>query len=140
MVADPQRPLCSVCELGTCHATKRDSAVAMGNPFSATERLIRAALKAEGVQGEVLNQTLHLLLQYCVSENQKFLNLSGMCYDVRALYALGTKRTAVEHGTYKRDQFELSKGGWNPPDPDKAYLEIIDHRLVGAHQILSFFL
>ena len=40
------------------YINETDPAVAIGNLHSATERLLRAALKAEGVQGEVLTLTL----------------------------------------------------------------------------------
>lgn len=117
----------------TAYFNETDSAVAMGNLFSATERLLRAALKAEGVQGDVLKDTLPNLLRFCTSPDQRFFNLITMCCDTRAIFWLNSHRIGIEHGDYSRDQRELDKSGWKPADPDQAYQEIITDRLLGAH-------
>jgi hypothetical protein len=116
------------------YVNETDPAVAMGNLFSATERLLRAAMKVEGVQREVLAKTLPQLLRSCVSADQRFFNILGMCCDVRSIFRLNAIRVGIEHGDHERDLRELRQSGWNPPDPDKAYLEIIANRLLGPHQ------
>jgi hypothetical protein len=109
-------------------------AVAVATLCSATERLLRGALKAEGVKGPILRQTLPKLLRFCVSADQKFFNLPGMCCDVRSINRLNAIRIGVEHGDHSLDQEELSHSGWNPSDVDAEYLQVIDRRLVVPHQ------
>src|SRR5580692_11105150 len=111
-------------------------AVAMATLCSAVERLLRAALKAEGVTGAVLEATLPSLLEYCVSKNQKFFTLIGMCCDPRSIWTINTMRIGSEHGEYSRDQKELLRSGWNPTDKDAEYLQIRDQRLLTTHSQL----
>src|SRR4051812_28160608 len=66
----------------------QDSSPAIANLFSATEMLLRAALRTEGVKGPILKDTFPNLLGYCVSSKHRFLNLPSMCCDVRAIYRL----------------------------------------------------
>jgi hypothetical protein len=113
---------------------EKDPVVAMGNLFSATERLLRAVLKAEGVQGEILVATLPRLLGFCTSADKRYFNLYGMCCDIRSIFSINSMRIGIEHGDYRRDKRELGQSGWNPPDPDSAYLEIIVHRMLACHQ------
>jgi hypothetical protein len=123
----------------TSYVETQDASASIGSLFSATERLLRGALKAEGVKGAILNDTLPNLLAYCVSPKQKFLNLPGMCCDVRSIYHINSTRIGAEHGDYRRDQSELLRSGWNPTDaddPDPDYLMIIDHRLLAPHLAL----
>lgn len=117
----------------TAHFQEADAVVAMGNLFSATDRLLKAALKAEGVLGEILTETLPPVLKFCTSGDRRYFNLIGMCCDPRSIYVINTCRIGVEHGDYSRDQRELRQGGWNPKNPDKEYLEFIEDRLLGAH-------
>jgi hypothetical protein len=114
------------------HAT-----VAMGNLCSATERLLRASLKAEGIQGKVLTATLPNVLRFCVSADQRFFNLLGMCCDIRSIFRINSMRKAAEHGAYHHDQRELFQSNWNPQDPDKDYLKIIEARLLGASSMVA---
>jgi hypothetical protein len=111
-------------------------AVALATLCSAVERLLRAALKAEQVTGPILEATLQPLLEYCVSKNQKFFNLLGMCCDPRSIWRINAIRIGSEHGEYSRDQKELLRSGWNPNDKDAEYLQIRDQRLLGAHSQL----
>jgi hypothetical protein len=116
-----------------------DASAAIGSLFSATERLLRGALRAEGEKGAILNDTLPNLLGFCVSPKHKYLNLPGMCCDVRSVYHLNSSRIGAEHGDYRRDQIELSRSGWkpsDPEDPDPDYLKIVDHRLLSPHLAL----
>jgi hypothetical protein len=116
------------------YVNETDPAVAMGNLYSATERLLRASLKTEGVQDEdVLTDTLPNLLKFCTSAKQKFLNLTTMCCDPRAIFWLNSHRIGVEHGDYRRDLRELAKTGWTAQEPEKEYLKIITDRLIGPH-------
>jgi hypothetical protein len=114
------------------HAT-----VAMGTLCSATERLLRAALKAEGIPGKMLTATLPHVLKFCVSADQRFFNLPGMCCDIRSIFRVNSMRKAAEHGTYHQDQRELYKGNWKPQDADEDYLKIIEHRLLGASSMVA---
>lgn len=121
------------------YVESQDGAAAIGSLFSASERLLRSALRSEGVKGPILNDTLPNLLGYCVSANHKFLNLKSACCDPRAIYWLNVTRKAVEHGDYRHDQMVMIRSGWKPTDtedPDPDYLKIIDHRLLGPHQQL----
>ena len=115
----------------------QDSGAAIANLFSATERLLKASMKAHGVKGPILQDTLPNLLTYCVSPKQKFLNLPSMCCDVRAIYRLNVARIGAEHGDYRHDITELRRSNWKPSDaedPDADYLKIRDHRLLAPHQ------
>jgi hypothetical protein len=71
-------------------------------------------------------------LKFCVSADQRFFNLLGMCCDIRSIFWINSMRKAAEHGAYHNDQRELFRAGWNPEDPDKEYLKIIANRLLGA--------
>lgn len=123
------------------YMNETDPAVAMGNLFSATERLLRSALKVEGVDDELWNEmTLPSLLKFCVGAERGFFNLVSMCCDIRAVYRLNAIRVGMEHGNYARDQRELAQGGWKPQNPDEAYQEIIAQRLLSAHsQVCGIF-
>lgn len=117
----------------------RGAGPAIANLFSATEMLLKAALRAEGVKGAILNDTLLPLLEFCTSRKQRFLNLPGMCCDPRSIHVLNTIRIGAEHGDYRHDQKVLMKSGWKPSDseePDPDYLKILDHRLLAPHQML----
>jgi hypothetical protein len=79
-----------------------DASAAIGSLFSATERLLRYALQVAGVTGPILNQTLPNKLEYCVSPNQMFFNIIGMCCDVRSIYLINSIRIGAEHGDHRR--------------------------------------
>jgi hypothetical protein len=107
--------------------------VAFATLCSAIDRLLRSALVAEGFKAETSGQTLPQLLQFCVSARHRFLNLWGMCCDIRSIYCINSIRIGAEHGDHQRDFAELSQFGWRPADPDEAYEEIITHRLLSPH-------
>jgi hypothetical protein len=112
---------------------EKDPVVAMGNLFSATERLLRAALKAEGVQGKILTATLPRLLTFCTSADCRYFNLPGMCCDMRSIFSINSIRIGIEHGDHRHDQRELGQAGWNPPDRDTAYQAIMLQRMLARH-------
>lgn len=115
--------------------------VAFATLCSATERLLRSALMTEGVARESLkNKTLPKLLRDCVSSEHRFFNLVGMCCDIRSIYRINAIRIGAEHGDHRRDQAELSKANWTPPNPDEAYHDVSTHRLISSHgQICNIF-
>jgi hypothetical protein len=114
--------------------------VAMGTLCSATERLLRAALLAEGVQpGELERKTLPKLLGMCVGDDRRFFNLPGMCCDTRAIFYMNTIRIGAEHGDHARDRAELARSGWRPerPEADSEYLALYDNRLLAVSAWIS---
>lgn len=120
----------------TAYINETDPTVAMATLFSATERLLRASLKAEAVQGKILTATLPNLLKFCAAPEQRFFNLIGTCCDVRAIFRLNAIRIGVEHGDHQRDVRELRQAKWNPRHPDSEYLKIIVNRLLLPHQMI----
>jgi hypothetical protein len=108
--------------------------VAVATLCSATERLLRTALKSEQVSGPTLRKTLPHLLKFCVSADQKYFNILGACCDARSINRINAIRKGAEHGDHTADQNELSRSGRRPDDAE--YLKIIDHRLVVPHQQL----
>ena len=117
------------------YVNETDATVAMGNLFSATERLLKAACKVEGVNEEDFEQlTLPHLLKLCVSADHRFFNLVGMCCDTRSIFRINAMRVGTEHGNHKRDKRELAMGNWSPADPDGEYLKIATLRLTVTHQ------
>jgi hypothetical protein len=113
--------------------------VAVATLCSAVERLLRAAIKAEGLTTDpVLRNTLPHLLRFCISADHKFFNLLGCCCDIRSINRVNAIRKGAEHGDYSADQRELGQSGWHPDEKEKdaEYLKIIAHRLLTPHHQL----
>jgi hypothetical protein len=113
--------------------------VAVATLCSAVERLLRAALKREGLgKDPIVRKTLPKLLKFCISADRRFFNIHGCCCDVRSINRVNALRIGAEHGDHFHDQKELARSGWRPDEEerDAEYLKIMEHRLLSPHHQL----